>query len=277
MGVCLNLLINSNCYGGLAVSETLANQVTSVMEHLMDLARVDVVTTTSPYVAQVIKARFPSVMVRASVNMRIGTVEGMSYVADLFDSFCVQRDYNRDLEHLGELRDWAAARGKTITLLANSGCLYLCSGQSFHDNLVAHEAEVARTVAGHTWNPVTCWRHFGDRANWVDWLRNTWIRPEDVIHYEPVVSQLKLATRMHSNPEMVVDAYAGGRFHGNLMDLLEPSHSLLFHPYVVLNNRFPQDWFARTSTCGRQCRGCSYCEEVLSQVVVNGEEVLAEP
>lgn len=242
LGVRLNLLLNANCYGGLAVSQALANQVTSLVEHLLSLSGLDVVTTTSPYVAHVVKERFPEVETRASVNMRVGTVEGMGYVADLFDGFCVQRDYNRDLEQLDVLREWAAAHGKSLTLLANSGCLYLCSGQSFHDNLVAHEAEMAHTVAGHAWNPVTCWRYYRERDNWVSWLRNTWVRPEDVHQYDAYVSLVKLATRMHAMPRKVIEAYVRGRFHGNLMDLMEPSHSLALRPHVVDNDAFPDEW-----------------------------------
>ncbi|NPV06410.1 MAG: hypothetical protein HPY83_00430 [Anaerolineae bacterium] len=274
MGVGLSLLLNANCYGGLAVSTALANEVSSLVRHLLSFAHIAVVTTTSPFVAHVIKQSWPEIDVRASVNMRIGTVEGMQYLSDLFDSFCVLRDDNRDLDRLGELKEWADQNGKRLTILANSGCLYACSGQTYHDNLVAHEAEVSRTVNGSDWNPVTCWRYYAESGHWVSWMKSTWIRPEDVASYEPYVSQVKLATRMHSSPGKVIDAYARGKFHGNLMDLMEPSHSLLLHPCIVANDRFPADWFERTSACHRQCRTCSYCEEVLARVLVREDALL---
>jgi len=274
MGVRLNLLLNANCYGGQAVSQAFANEITSLLGYLASFATVDVVTTTSPFIAHVVKEGFPAIETRASVNMRIGTVDGMTYLSDLFDSFCVQREFNRDLARLAELRDWARANGKGLTILGNSGCLYACSGQTFHDNMVAHEAEVRRTVNVSDWNPVACWRYYGDPDNWVSWLKCTWIRPEDVVNYEPYVSQMKLATRMHANPGKVIDAYVRGRFHGNLMDLMEPSHSILFAPYVIVNDRFPADWFDRASTCGRQCSSCDYCTDVLGQVLIREEELL---
>ena len=181
MGVALDLLFNANCYGHLAVSEHLENQVGSIMAHLAEIldGPVETVTTTSLTVARTIRRHFPGVEIRASVNMRIGTVPGMQYVAGLFDSYCVQRDYNRDLPHLARLKKWADANGKKLTMLANSGCLAFCSGQTFHDNLVAHEALIDETRNLPGWTPTVCWHLLRQRENWPILLQATWIRPED--------------------------------------------------------------------------------------------------
>ena len=45
------------------------------------------VTVTSPVIAKFFKANFEALEVRASVNMEIGTPEGMDYLTDSFDSF----------------------------------------------------------------------------------------------------------------------------------------------------------------------------------------------
>lgn len=141
MGLRLDLLCNANCYGPGAASTRLADHITSLVDHLLGAAGLDTVTTASPFIAAVIKRAFPELKTRASVNMRIGTVEGMRYLADIFDSFHLQREYNRDRERIAEVAQWCRRNGKTLCLLANSGCLYSCSGQTFHDNLVAHEGE----------------------------------------------------------------------------------------------------------------------------------------
>jgi collagenase-like PrtC family protease len=78
MGVGLDLLLNANCYGGRALSRGLEEEIAALLERLADAAGgADVVTTTSPAVAAMVKRHFPRVHTRASVNMRIGTVEGM--------------------------------------------------------------------------------------------------------------------------------------------------------------------------------------------------------
>lgn len=267
-GIKLDILFNANCYGRHSASQFLENQVVSVLDRLEDLVGgVDVATTTSPAIAWIIRRHFPQVDVRASVNMRIGTVKGMEYLADLFDSYQVQREHNRDLTYLSELKQWADAQGKRLHLLANSGCMAHCSGQTFHDNLVAHETEIDETCNMEDWNPHACWRFLRARENWVALLQNTWIRPEDLHHYEGLFDQVKLATRMHARPRMVIRAYVSRRFRGNLLDLLEPGFGPAVAPYVIDNDRFPEDWFARTSTCDGRCHKCTYCADVLEQVL----------
>jgi len=269
MGVKLDILFNANCYGARAVSRWLENQVRSVMDYLgHTLGGVEIATTTSPFVARTLQEHYPEVQVRASVNMRIGTIKAMQYLADLFDTFQFQRDFNRDLGHLRELKAWADEHGKGLVMLANSGCMYLCSGQIFHDNLVAHETDLDETHNVEGWVAHTCWRYFADPDNWVGILQNTWVRPEDLHHYDGLLDVVKLATRMHARPRMVVDAYVNRRFRGNLLDLMEPGFGPALAPHIIANERFPADWFERTSTCDRRCHACDYCAQVLQQVLV---------
>lgn len=268
MGLKLDLLLNANCYGGRAMSQHLANEVCSLIAYLHDLVGLDVVTTASLMLAHVVRRHFPDIEVRASVNMRIGTVRAMQYVAHLFDSFYIQREYNRDLDRIAELCAWADEHGKRLYVLANSGCLNFCSGQTFHDNLVAHEAEISATCNISDFNPCVCWTYLAQRDNWVALLQNSWIRPEDMHHYDRYFPAAKLATRMHANPRLVLQAYCSGQYRGNLLDLLEPGHGPLLAPWIIDNSRFPSDWFEQTSRCDKRCHACGYCACVLEQVLV---------
>jgi collagenase-like PrtC family protease len=269
MGVKLDLLFNANCYGGDGMSRDLEREVVRVLDDLTRVAGgADIATTTSPAIAHILKAHAPHVERRASVNMRIGTVEGMQYLSHLFDSYHVQRDFNRNLEHLRDLKTWADANGKKLIMLANSGCLRHCSGQTFHDNLVAHESEVCRADNLNDFMPYTCWNHLRDRANWPVVLQATWVRPEDLHHYDGLFQVVKLATRLHERPHIVIRAYAERRYRGNLLDLFEPGFSPAFAPHVIDNDRFPADWFARTRTCDRRCHHCAYCAGALEHALV---------
>jgi len=268
LGVRLNLLLNANCYGARAISRDLEREVIARLSRLDTLVGgIETVTTASPAIAFIVKQHRPEVEVRASVNMRIGTVEGMQYLAEVFDSYCVSRDVNRDLDQWRRLKRWADGAGKRLHLLVNSGCLRHCSGQTFHDNLVAHEADGARLDPLPGFVPTVCWRLLRDPANWRLVLQGTWIRLEDLGVYEGLVAQVKLATRLHERPHVVIGAYARGRYDGNLLDLLEPGYGPAFAPYVLDNRRFPADWFLRTSTCDRHCEECTTCAEVLKQVL----------
>ncbi len=268
MGIRLDLLLNANCYGGRAVSVDLQNEVVAVIDRLgAGGCAPDIVTTASPMIAHTVKTRFPGIEVRASVNMRIGTTQAMRYVQDLFDSFYLQRDLQRDLEYVRGVRDWCGRHNKKLCLLANSGCLRFCPGQTFHDNLIAHCAEAEACVNLPDWNPHVCWKLYLDPENFAEILKATWIRPEDLHRYEGVADTVKLATRQHAHPRMVIAAYAAGRFDGNLLDLLEPGFAPAFAPRIIDNTAFPSDWAERIGRCPGDCDACSYCRDVLARVL----------
>lgn len=267
MHIKLDLLLNANCYGKDALSQHLANFVCSLIEHLNNVVGLDVVTTTSLMIAKTVKENFPEMEVRASVNMRISTPKAMEYVVDLFDSFYIQREYNRNFRKIEEMKQWADKHGRNLYFLANSGCLNFCSGQIFHDNLVAHESEIGQLKNVEGWNPSICWNYYKKKENWASFLQNSWIRPEDLYNYHGYFSMAKLATRMHANPRKVIQAYAENRFNGNLMDLLEPGHNPLFSPYIIDNSKFPKDWFRESSACDKQCHQCNYCASTLKKVL----------
>ena len=277
LGIPVTLLFNANCYGGRAISGEFRDEIARTVKGAMDLLDLREVTTTSPFVARVVKQRFATLRVCASVNMWIGTPQAMEYLGDDFDSFYLQREYNRDLRRLSRVKSWCDAHGKQLKLLANSGCMYMCAFHTFHDNLVAHEAEVARSGNVFSRYPSPCWdymRGLPDAEAAACFLRSGWIFPGDVPRYEPYCSEMKLATRMHSNPRRVVMAYAGGRFHGNLLDLTEPSYSLRFASHILDAEKLPDDWFEQTSKCSHQCESCAYCLNAARNMLVRKADLL---
>ncbi len=269
MGIKLDLLLNGNCYGKYSVSQYLSNLVCSIIEHIQEIAGgLDIVTTASPAIAHTVKKNFKDADVRASVNMRIGTIKGMEYLSGLFDSFYLQREYNRDFSRIKEIKEWCNLQNKDLYMLANSGCMNFCSGQIFHDNLVAHEKEIGEMTNITGYNPVLCQNHYRDKDNWVSFLQGSWIRPEDIKNYKEYFPVVKLATRMHSNPRKVIQAYVEEKFSGNLLDLMEPGYGPLFLPYIMDNSRFPDDWFKKTTGCDKRCYRCNYGKSVLKKVLL---------
>ncbi len=267
MGIKLDLLFNSNCYGADAVSISLENEIKSIIDHLGSLCGgPDVVTTTSLTVARTVKREYPGIDVRASVNMKIGTSEAMKYVSGLFDSFCLQRDNQRNLDYVHSIGDWCRQNDKGLYILANSGCLRNCPGQIFHDNMVAHDVEIAATNNIKGWIPYVCHNVLSKQENLPAILQATWVRPEDLHYYEGIFNAVKLATRQHSHPRMVIAAYVNQKFNGNLLNLLEPSFAQWLTPKIIDNALFPSDWFERTSKCNGLCHQCAYCESVFKLV-----------
>jgi len=268
-GVRLDLLLNANCYGAESLSRHLSNKILSVIDHLCErVGGVDAVTTASPFIAECVKKHFPAIRVRASVNMSIGTVKGMDYLGDLFDSFYLQREYNRDLSRVRLMSEACKERGKELFMLANSGCLNFCTGHIFHDNLVAHEKDIASMCNVEGFEPLTCKRYLSKPENRHAFLQGSWVRPEDIHNYEGLVSGVKLATRTHAHPGLVISAYARGKFSGNLLDLCEPGYGAIFAPYVIDNTRMPKDFFDRVTSCDKQCHKCNYCHSALEEALI---------
>ena len=262
----LDLLLNANCYGAEAMSKKLEEHVIEILATLVGWnAKPEVVTTASPFVARTLKRVFPEVEVRASVNMRLTTLQAFRYLSPLFDSYYLGRDVQRDLATVKRFSDWCRANGKKLCVLANSGCLRNCPWQTYHDNLIAH-SDAAMRVKNADFNPHLCWTLYKDPKNFPEILKATWIRPEDLGRYEGLVDVVKLATRQHANPEVVVSAYERGRFEGNLLDLLEPGFSPAFYPHFIDNTAFPPDWFERTGVCSCGCTDCGYCEKTFARV-----------
>jgi hypothetical protein len=203
--------------------------------------------------------------------MWIGTIQAMEYLED-FDGFYMQREYNRDFKRIAMLSKWCKKHGKELKLLVNSGCLYSCPFHTFHDNLVAHETDTTNVDTEIWKNPSPCWdlmykKDVVESAK--TFLQESWIRPEDMYHYEPFFTEAKLATRMHSHPRRVVSAYVRGRFVGNMLDLTEPSFSKRFSQHILDATKFPADWFDKTSLCSKKCEECGYCEEVAKSILVS--------
>ena len=86
-GIGLNLLFNANCYGRDSQSRAFFCKVGNLIDYLREQFGLASVTTSSPLIAKFIKENFEGIDVRASVNMEIGSIEGISYVSDSLIAF----------------------------------------------------------------------------------------------------------------------------------------------------------------------------------------------
>ena len=266
MNIHLDMLLNGNCYGENAVSQEFRDRIIAMLEWFADEdLQPEVITTTSPFVAYTVKKRYEHIEVRASVNMRLDSLTALEYLADKFDSFYLRRDLQRDLETVALFSDWSKANNKKLCLLANSGCLRNCPYQTFHDNLVAHDSLLRKKNNVKDFMPHLCWGRYKDGNNAADFLRSSWIRPEDVKKYEPYCSLMKLATRQHSNPRLVLSAYCSESFSGNVFDLTEPCFAGVFAPKILDNRLLDNEELP--GKCGSNCTHCGKCEKIIDKAM----------
>ncbi len=271
-GILLDTLFNCNCYGDEAVSPTLADFVKSSMDAMGEQGVFpDVVTTTSPYIATVIRRCFPQVKIRGSVNLRIHGSLGFEYVDDLFDSFYVSRERQRDFNYMAECAEWAKKQGKELGMQLNSGCLRQCPFQQFHDNLHGHN-RIRQSKIGERENfEIFRCKTIYSRKRFEEFIRATWIRPEDARLFDKYVSVMKIATRRIEKPAAIVEAYASEKFDGNLLELMDPVHAAAFAPLIIDNKAFPADWATSGigGACADSCIKCGRCAKTLELVLKN--------
>ena len=241
-GLQFNLLFNATCYGKDSQSKAFFAKIGETVTYIQEKMGLKSITTTSPLIAKFIKENFEEIDVRASVNMSIGTIEGMEYVAEYFDSYYLKREYNRDFDKIAELKAWCDTNGKLLYGLANSGCLNNCSAHVFHDNLVSHESEIAAMDNGYAFEGI-CRKYLAKGENAHALLDYTsFIRPEDVSLYEGLFPAMKLATRVSMCPVKILKAYIEKGMHtGSVLDLLEPNHTGLFYPYLLENREITSE------------------------------------
>ena len=273
-GFRLCLLLNGNCYGRRTLARSFFQKLGDTVDFLHGEYAIHGVTTASPLIAKFLKNNFPGLEIRASVNMEIGTPEGVEYLEDYFDSFYLKREYNYDREIMLRMRDFCHTKGKKLYLLANSGCLNFCSARTFHDNLVAHQHESEEMDNAFEFHgECSVYLKKGDHLRGL-LSKTNFIRPEDVARYEDLCDGMKLATRTNFNPLAVVSAYFSGQWHGNLLDLTEPAHSALLLPAILSNRAIPADYAEKRMSCGRKCEACGYCREVQAKATVVLNDVL---
>ena len=270
-GIELDTLFNCNCYGDQAISPELADFVCRVLREMDGEGLFpETVTTTSPFVATVLRRHFPSVKIRWSVNVRVHGSVGFESVEELFDSFYVSREHQRDVRYLAELARWTKAHGKVMGMQANSGCIRQCPFQTFHDNLHGHgdgrRPEDVATAKAYDFSFFRCKTNYA-RGRYEDFVRATWLRPEDLPRYEPYVDIVKLATRRHPNPVAVLNAYATYAYSGNLAELMDPVHDF---PKSFENGRFDavSDLWDAVRECpqANNCTHCGKCAALMKEV-----------
>ena len=267
-GIKLTLLLNGNCYGWQSLSEEFYKKLKQNISYLTKEYSVSGVTTTSPLIANMIRKNFPEIENRASVNMEIGTPEGIEYLLDDFDSFYLKREYNYNKEIILRMRDFCHKKGKKLYILANSGCLNYCSSRTFHDNLVAHQHEIEHIDSFIEYRG-QCTKFLTSGDNKENLLaKSCFIRPEDIYLYEDLCDGMKLATRTNYNPMAVIHAYFKGKFHGNLLDLTEPAHSAIFPGQIIANKLIPEDYIKYRFNCNKICENCTFCKEIQNKATI---------
>ena len=279
-GMALDAIFNANCYGDVAISRTLAEHVAGVMAEMGDKGLFpEHLTTTSPFIATVVRRQFPEVKIRLSVNMYVESTQSLSYMEELFDSFYASIDNHRRLEYVRTMAEWSARHGKALCIYANSGCLRDCPFRQFHNNLHGHN-RMGQSAVGEEFSFSTfrCRTNY-ERGRYADFLRANWLRPEELPEYERYADVVKLATRRHPDPEGIIRAYATYSYDGDMAKIVDPFFDFPFPIDNAALGKSPLWPAIRDCPDAHNCRHCGKCDaligELSRQAGASGESTVA--
>lgn len=268
LGIRLNLLLNASCYSDRLKDSSFTDDLRERLFMYVEDFGVSSVTTTQPSFALMIKHLFgEKVETRASVNMFLSSIDSMKFLDEEFDAYYPTRELYRSIDTLAKWREWADSHGKKLYALVNSGCMAFCPWAITDNNTTAHGINDLHMADG-TEIP-TCVSWFSKHKDLSSIVRGCFIRPEDVPYYSELFDGFKIATRAHFLPRLAVRAYIKGSYPGYLTDILEPSNTHFFMSGdCIANDLFPQDWFRKTSRCGRACHKCDYCDKIAGSIAL---------
>jgi collagenase-like PrtC family protease len=232
-GHSFNFLLNASCLDN---REYRKDEFEKILSHIewVQATTTDWVTVTIPYLLQIIKRHCPALKTAVSSWARVESVRKAQYWEEMgADAIVLSEEINRDFKTLEAIRK--AVKCKLI-LIANPGCLYGCPRSFYHANVMTHGSQGGHSSEGflvdHCYFSCT-----KDKIkNPAELIKIRWIRPEDTEDYEMAgIDCLKIIDRYKTTETLLsyLKAYTGGRFEGNLVELLNLPRKKAFLPANV--------------------------------------------
>lgn len=222
-GIGFNYLINPACLD----NREYTRQGQAGLERLLDFVEecgVTSVTISLPFLLPIIKSRHPRLKVRVGVYARVDCVAKARFWEDL-GADCITLEsiaVNRDLAMLQAIRQ---AVRLELQLIANSNCLIFCPLSGQHMVNLSHASQKGHASRGFLIDYCALRCSAEKLAEPSHYLRSEFIRPEDLATYTDLgFHSFKILERGAPTAVLArrVQAYAEGRFEGNLLDLIQP-------------------------------------------------------
>ncbi len=308
LGLEFNYLLNSSCLDNTEWTISGQKNISKVIDWVVSL-NIDAVTVAVPYLLEMIKKRYNTLKVYVSDLAYVNTACKAKFWEDLgadrITLFNV--DLNRNFPLLEHIRDRVSCQ---LKLILNANCLLECPFYMYHANTASHASQSGHNLKGFVIDYCRIRCRYQQIIEPVNFIRSTWIRPEDMRYYEDLgIDYFKIIDRGMTTKTIlsIIEAYTKREYSGNLLDLFpDPSKSItfvkahLFHkikyffrPFTVnifklskfsglLNNSVyidnkKLDGFIegiRDKECSRLlCKDCGYCQDKAKESIRIDEEL----
>ncbi len=222
-GLEFNYLMNASCFENMEVTRSGQKQIRSLLDWLAEM-KVDSITLNHPLLLQMIKKSYPAFKTRIGVFAAINTVQRVKFWEDEgADCLCLEDiAVNRDFKLLSQIREAAKC---DLQLLVNNSCFYSCGMSNMHMNMLSHASQSKHRNKGFyiDYCILRCTQE--KLRDPVNYIRASWIRPEDLSHYQKIGYENFKIVERNSPTDLLrtrVRAYSEGKYEGNLLDLVQP-------------------------------------------------------
>ncbi len=267
-GIKVNMLINGQCEGLAFYEERNLKRLLEYIRFFRNEFGLDSITVIDAIHLEDIKNYIPDIELHSAVNLMVNTVQKARYLKALgADVITIDKDINKDIGMIKKIKE---ATGLSLKMLVNDSCLPDCVYRIQHANAVGHVGCLnyeEYEEFGKDINLVFI-RQCGKLYKESPWLffKSSFIRPDDIKYYEGIVDSIKIVDRMGSTGEIlnIIDAYSKDTYSGDLLDLVFVGKAALRKKGItILNGMMPEDFFAKITSCSKDCMECNYCRNIL--------------
>ncbi len=225
--------------------EEMADSICEMISLYIDQYNLAGVTLSNLSLAQVVKCRFPTLKLTASVLMDISSDQQLIMLGDVFDTLVPSNRIIRDITALKKIRN--SFRGR-IRLIVNESCLSSCIFRT------QHFFEMSNPEIGYPHS--LCNTLLLEKP----WLRLTggWILPQHLDIFDGLYDEIKLAGRVtlqnRSKYMHVLDSY----FYSKQLNSNEigGGPASVNCPMIISD-----DFYRHTLSCSKNCQSCTYCKD----------------
>ncbi len=222
-GIGFNYLINAACLDNMEYSRSGQRKIRKLLDWLSE-CEVDSVTLNHAFLLKMIKKSYPHFRTRVGVFSAINSVQRAKFwEQEGADCLCLEDlSCNREFELLRSIRRGVSC---DLQLLVNNSCFYSCALSQLHMNMLSHASQASHSSGGFYID--YCFLRCAKEKleNPVNYIRATWIRPEDLHIYEEIgITNFKIVERNSPTSLLALrlKAYAERSYDGNLLDLVQP-------------------------------------------------------
>ncbi len=218
-GFSFTYLVNSSCTGNREFDPAARRRLADELAWIRD-AGCRAIVVASPYLIDLARRYAPELRIHvSSIAFAKSTKEARHYLDRGASRLVLDPDTVRDFAFLRRLR--RECPDLELEALANHPCLLHCPYETYCYNSVSHASTSEESAPYESYSLLAC--HLDKLARPVEFVKGSWFRPQDAIHYERAgVTAIKLAGRGRGTDWLArtAETYLSRRFDGDMMELV---------------------------------------------------------